>query len=287
MTIHSDVAPHIAPGVIDYGINRYGLRQLRRRWSATGEPQGIVLILHGINEHSGRYEHVGRQLAAAGFHSVAYDHQGHGESAGIRSYVEGFDRYLDDVEDHMENCRALGLPVILLGHSMGGLIAAAYSVSDRPQPDLLILSAPALAADVPAWQRAWAPRLVRLLPSLFLPSRLDGTILSRDPAVGEDYNSDPLTITGSTVKLGNELFQAMDATTSSVHQLQRPTWVVHGSADRLCPASASECLEGLDNVTRVVAPGLEHEVFNEPEGPTYLAAAIEWIYANLAATATQ
>lgn len=281
MAIHSDVAPHIAPGVIDYGINRRGLRQLRRRWTAAGEPRGIVLLLHGINEHSGRYEHVGRQLAAAGFHTVAYDHQGHGESAGIRSYVESFERFLEDVEDHLANCRELGLPIILLGHSMGGLIATAYSVSDRPQPDLLVLSAPALGADVPGWQRAWAPRLANIVPSLFLPSRLDGTILSRDPAVGEAYNSDPLTITGSTVRLGDELFRAMEATTGSVHQIRRPTWVVHGSADRLCPAEASECLEGLPNVTRIVAPGLEHEVFNEPEGPTYLSAAIEWINDNL------
>lgn len=279
--IHAEVAAHIAPGIIDYGTNRYGLRQLRRRWTADGAARATVLMLHGINEHSGRYEHVGRQLAAAGFHVVAYDHQGHGESGGVRSYVEEFDRFLEDAEDHLANCREFGLPVVMLGHSMGGLIATAYGVGDRPQPDLYVLSGPALAAEVPQWQRTWSPRLSRLVPTLFVPAPLDGTILSRDPAVGEAYAADPLIRAGSTPRMGAELFAAMDRTTAAVHNLSRPTWVVHGGSDRLVPAQASACLAEVAGVTRIVAAGLEHEVFNEPEGPRYVAQAIDWINQHL------
>lgn len=280
--IHPDVASHIDSAIIDFGKNRRGLKQLRRRWRADGDAKAVVLVLHGISEHSGRYEHVGRQLAAAGMHVVAYDHQGHGESGGTHGFVERFERFLDDVEDHLANVASLGLPVVLLGHSMGGLIAASYCISDRPQPDLLVLSAPALAAEVPDWQRKFAPRLSTSLPTLYVPAEFDGTILSRDPAVGAAYDADPLIKPGATARLGDELFRAMAATTGNLHQLQVPAYVLHGGADRLVPPSASEPLEGLKGVTRVVAPGLAHETLNEPEGPQYLADAIEWIENQLA-----
>jgi len=143
--------------IIDYGVTRDGLTQLRRRWKAAGTARAIVLIVHGISEHSGRYEAVGQQLAEAGFHVVAYDHRGHGQSGGRRTYVDSFDELLDDLEDHLSEVRQLGLPVVVLGHSMGGLIATAYAVSSRPQPHYLVLSAPALGAEVPSWQRVAAP----------------------------------------------------------------------------------------------------------------------------------
>lgn len=241
-----------------------------------------MLVLHGISEHSGRYEHVGRQLAQAGMHVVAYDHQGHGESGGIHGFVEQFERYLDDVEDHLANVAALGLPVVLLGHSMGGLIATSYCISDRPQPDLLVLSGPALAAEVPDWQRKAAPRMSTSLPTLYVPTKFDAAILSRDPAVGAAYDADPLIKPGATARLGDELFKAMIATTGNVHQLQVPAYVLHGGDDRLVPPSASEPLAGVPGVTRVVAPGLRHEVLNEPEGPALLGDIVTWIDGHLA-----
>lgn len=282
MSIHADVASHIDPGIIDYGTNRRGLKQLRRQWRADGDAEAVVLMLHGISEHSGRYEHVGRQLAAAGIHAVGYDHQGHGESGGTQGYVERFEWFLDDVEDHLANLRVLELPIVLLGHSMGGLIATSYCISDRPQPDLLVVSGAALAAEVPDWQRKMAPRLSNVAPSLYIPGPFDGTILSRDPAVGEAYDADPMIKPGGTTRLGDELFRAMDATRGNVHQIQVPTYAVHGGNDRLVPAWATDPFDNLDQVTRVVVPGLEHEVFNEPEGPEQLALAIDWIKTNLA-----
>lgn len=283
MAIHADVAAQVDSGIIDYGTNRRGLKQLRRRWRAVGDAEAIVLILHGISEHSGRYEHVGRQLAEAGMHAYAYDHQGHGESGGTRGYVERFEWFLDDVEDHLAVCRDVGVPIVLLGHSMGGLIASSYCISDRPQPDLLVLSGAALAAEVPDWQRKAAPRMSKIAPALYLSAPMDGTILSRDPAVGAAYAADPLIKPGATARLGNELFQAMAATRSNVHQLRVPTYALHGGGDRLVPAWATDPLDNVENATRVVVPGLEHEIFNEPEGPELLAGAIDWIKSNLPA----
>ena len=280
--MHQDLASHIDNSVIDYGTNRRGLRILRRRWSPTGDPRAVVLLLHGIGEHTGRYEHVGRRLADAGFGVVAHDHQGFGESGGTRAFVESFEWYLDDVEDQMATVRELGLPVILLGHSMGGLIGAAYAMSDRPQPDLCVFSAPALGAEVPDWQRKWAPRLSRWLPSLFIPNPLDGTILSRDPDVGAAYAADPLIRPGGTTRLGHELFQAMNVTRANVHMIPMPTWVGHGTADRLVPIEASDPFDKMETATRVTYPGLRHELFNEPEGPAVLDDVVEWIDQQLA-----
>jgi len=263
--------------MIDYGVTRDGLTQLRRRWKATGPARAVVLIVHGISEHSGRYEAVGRQLAQAGFHVVAYDHRGHGQSAGRRTYVDSFDELLDDLEDHLDQVRQLGLPVVVLGHSMGGLIATAYAVSSRPQANYLVLSAPALGAEVPSWQRIGAPYASNLAPRLFLPSPMPASVLSRDPAVIEAYENDPLIKPGATARMGAELLRAMAATNEQIEKVSLPTLVLHGSDDELVPASVSVAIDDVEGVERWELPGLRHEIFNEPEGPSVLADVVNWI----------
>ena len=128
-----------------------------RRWPAVGEPWATVLIVHGIGEHSGRYERTGRLMSEAGLDVHAFDLRGHGLSGGRRVFVRRWNDYLDDVEIRLAAVREPGRPVVLFGHSMGGTIALTYACSDRPTPDLLVLSAPTLHATIPAWQRALAP----------------------------------------------------------------------------------------------------------------------------------
>ncbi|HEX7492199.1 MAG TPA: alpha/beta hydrolase, partial [Candidatus Limnocylindrales bacterium] len=111
-----------------------------RAWPAVGEPWATVLILHGIGEHSGRYDRTGRLLAGAGLDVQSFDLRGHGLSGGRRMYVRRWDDFLDDVELRMAAARRPGLPMVLVGHSMGALIALTYACSDRPAPDLLVLS---------------------------------------------------------------------------------------------------------------------------------------------------
>lgn len=266
-----------ATSTIDYGVTRDGLTQLRRRWKATGTARAVVLIVHGISEHSGRYEAVAQQLAAAGFHVVAYDHRGHGQSAGRRTYVDSFDELVDDLEDHLREVRKLGLPVVLLGHSMGGLIATAYAVSTRPQPHYLVLSAPALGAEVPSWQRVGAPYVSNLAPKLFLPSPMPTSVLSRDPDVIEAYEQDPLIKPGATARMGAELLRTMETVGAQLANISVPTLVVHGADDELVPAAASVPIDDVAGVERWELPGLRHEIFNEPEGPSVLTDVINWI----------
>jgi len=257
--------------------NRSGVKQFRRHWKCTTDPGAAMLIVHGISEHSGRYAEVAEHFVASGIDVLAFDLRGHGETHGRRGYVDRFGQLLDDVEELLEERRTLRVPVVLLGHSLGGLICTAYATTDRPQPDLLVLSAPALAANVPGWQRLIAPVFSFISPTLALPSDFDGALLSRDAAVGEAYRTDPLRVTKTTVRLGNEIFSAMDRTNDRLSKIQVPTYVLHGTADDLVPPAASAPLEALADVTRVLHPDLRHECLNEPERDAVLAGIDEWL----------
>lgn len=273
-----------AASLIDYGVNRKGNRQTRRQWLTDGPPRALVLIIHGIAEHSGRYGEVGAQFAAAGIGAVAIDQRGHGTTEGPKGHVESFDGFLDDVHDQISQMKDFGLPVILLGHSMGGLISTAYAISERTAPDLLVLSGPALGTDLPGWQITAISKFAQLAPKLFLGPPFDTDVLSRDPEVGKAYNADPLIKAGGSAGLLAGLMSTMTATAARVDELSIPTLCLHGGDDELVPTAASEVLEGLPGVERRVLPNLRHEIFNEPEGPELVASVIDWIDGQLAAS---
>jgi alpha-beta hydrolase superfamily lysophospholipase len=262
------------------GTTHDGLEQLRRRWTPTSA-RAAMLLVHGIGEHSGRYEHVGAAFAAAGIDVLAFDQRGFGQTHGRRAHVTTFDEFLDDIGELLDDRRSLGVPTILMGHSLGGLISTAYLVSSRPQPELAILSAPALQAEVPRWQRVVAPVLGTIAPGLSIPADFDGSVLSRDEAVQTAYESDPLRVPASTARLGRESLRAMKRVNDRLDRLTVPTYVLHGSDDTLVPPSASEPLAVLPNVTRRVWNGLRHECLNEPERDAVIAEIVEWLDARL------
>lgn len=257
--------------------------QLRRRWSVE-QPKAAMLLVHGIGEHSGRYLHVGQYFGSLGYDVAAFDNRGFGESGGRRGHVNSFGLYLDDIEDRLEERRSLNVPVVLFGHSLGGLMVATYLVSrSRPKPDLAVLSSPALAAEVPRWQRVAAPVLGRVSPRKFIKSEIDGVGLSRDVAVQEAYVADPLLVAGATAKMGHEVFGAMKRTSAKLHRLSVPTYVLHGDEDPIVPQTASLPLRGLGGVTYRSWPGLRHECLNEPEQDQVMAEIDEWLVGRLAA----
>ncbi len=265
-----------------HGAAADGRLQFRRRWRVE-DPRAAVVLVHGIGEHSGRYEHVGAALAAAGFDVLAHDQRGFGRSEGRRAFVRSFDEFLDDVEPLLDDRRSLGVPVVLMGHSLGGLVATSFLVSDRPQPDLAVLSSPALDAVAPAWQKQLAPFLGRVLPKVHLKADFDGSVLSRDVEVQRAYEADPLRVDGSTFALGRAILAAMASTTAQLDQLRVPTYVLHGADDALVPAAASAPLDRIDGVDRRVWPGLRHECLNEPEHPEVIAELVAWLDRRLVA----
>jgi acylglycerol lipase len=219
----------------------------------------------------------------------AYDLRGFGGSAGRRAYVGRWSDYHDDLVDQLASVSevARGLPVVLYGHSMGGLIALGYVLAERPRPvpDLLVLSAPAIKAIVARWKRALADVLGRVMPALEIPNALPPGGLSRDPRVEAAYRSDPLNVHRTTARLGMELFHEqarVQAALARVGALPMPAYVLHGSDDPIVPLSASASLERRENVTRRVYPGLRHETHNEPEGSAVIGDTVAWIQSAVA-----
>jgi acylglycerol lipase len=256
-----------------------------RHWEPRGKPWATALIVHGIAEHSGRYERTGRLLADAGLDVHSFDLRGHGQSGGERVFVRRWDDYLDDVAGRMAAVREPGRPFVLMGHSMGALISLTYACSPRPAPDLLVLSALPLDARVPAWQRALAPVLSRVAPHMVLANPIDGAHLSRDPAVAEAYFADPLVQPRSTTRLGAELFGAMKRGRSQLKSLCVPTLAIHGGDDVLVPTPVSEPIAAVPGVERRVLGHLRHESLNEPEGPVVVAEIVAWLHDQVAALA--
>lgn len=266
----------MASWVVEHATTEDGHHEVRRTWEAA-QPWASALIVHGIGEHSGRYQHVAQQMVDNGINASAIDLFGFGGSDGRRAYVDSADRYLDQIECGLGRAGEAGVPTVLVGHSMGGLLSLSYALSDRPPPDLLVLSAPALDAAITPWKRFLTPYLAKVLPKLAIPLDISGEQLSRDPRVGEAYFADELVETSSTTGLGAMLLTTMNAAQAECHRLRIPTLVLHGQDDELVPASFTERLESVDVVERRTKPGLRHEMFNEPEGPEIVDEMIGWI----------
>ena len=263
---------------------RDGIELHAYEWPAAGTPRAHLLLVHGIAEHAGRYRHVASQLANAGITTHAFDQRGFGGSGGHRAYVDRWSQYHDDVEDRLAEVRSVadGLPVVLYGHSMGGLIALGYTLADpaRPLPDLLVLSAPAIDATVPAWKRRLADILGGTVPRFAIANTFPKGGLSSDPAVEAAYLADPVAVHRTTARLGVSLFREQDRVKSALmsgRPLPVATYVLHGADDPIVPEWASRSLEGRTNVTRRVYDGLHHETHNEPTGATVIDDTIAWI----------
>lgn len=261
----------------DAVVARDGTPLFVRTWQPRGEPWAVVLLVHGVSEHSGRYEHVGQWLADAGLEVHAYDHRGYGQSGGPRGHVDSWSQLLSDLQERVVAVRRPGLPLVLYGHSMGGLLSAEYAEGDRPQPDLMVLSAPGLISGHPRYLHWLAGIFGRLAPRFALKVRGDFSVLSRDVAVQRAFADDPLVVLKQTARFGLEAFAAQRRTLAGVARMGVPTLVIHGLDDRLVPPVASEALGSLPNVARRLYPGLRHELHNEPEGREVVSDVIEWL----------
>lgn len=265
--------------VIDHGTTRDGLIQLRRRWSPSGDAKAAVLLIHGLGEHSGRYEHVGGRLAEHGYDVVSIDNRGFGGSGGKRAYVDSFSQFQDDVEDQLAQVRTLDLPTVLLGHSLGALISTGYCTSGRPLPDALVLSGPPLGYELEGSNKMLkvaGPTIRRFRPGFEVRDEWDATVFAEDITVGETFLLDPLRTDFMTISLALETIGEIDRLQDAVSTLSVPTWVGHGGADKIVPVWASEPLEPVADV-RKVYDGLGHEILNEPVGLDIVDEMDAWI----------
>lgn len=272
------------PSSIEHVAAHDGTSILVRHWPVeSGETWATLLLVHGLAEHSGRYEHVGEHFAKAGIETFAFDMRGFGGSGGTRAWVDRWSQLHDDLEERITALRAAApeRPLVLYGHSLGGLVALGYVLDGRSRPDLLVLSAPAISAAIPAWQRALVGVLGRITPRMVIANRLEDSVLSRDPSVGVAYRADPLNFHGSTARFGVLAFAEQRRVSAALDRLTIPTLVIHGGDDQLVPTATSQVLESRPGVTRRVFEGLRHETHNEPEHDLVLDAVVAWIRATV------
>jgi acylglycerol lipase len=247
---------------------------------APGEPWGTVLVVHGLGEHSGRHDATGGRFAAAGLAAASYDQRGFGASGGRRAYAERWDDLLDDIEDRLDAGRVARLPAATYGHSLGGLVVADYLLSDRPRPDVAVLSAPALAGGN-ALLRALAAVLSRARPTFAIANPWDAAQIARDPAPAVVTDPDQLGLNHTTARLDHHLFRAMDRVNARLQAdggSPLPTLVVHGGDDRLVPTASTAFLERFPTTERRVYPRVRHEPHHDPfDGERIVSEMIAWL----------
>ena len=256
---------------------------LRRAWLPP-EPERVIVLVHGFAEHSGRYDHVGEWFAKRGCAVHAYDQRGHGGSTGRRGHTDRFDDLLDDLASFLRVVRNehAGTAISLVGHSMGGLVVAAF-VRERQAELLAVVTSGAaleLAGDVSHARLVVARLLRRLVPRLALSAGLDAKGLSRDPGVVRRYLEDPLVFSRMTVCMAVETVAAMKRTRDGGAAVRVPVLLLHGQEDSICPPSGSRAFWdslGVDQRELRIYPGLRHEIFNEPEREEVFSELLEWL----------
>lgn len=253
-----------------------GTPLIARHQTSAGGARADLIIVHGVSEHAGRWEHVADFFAERGYDVHSFDLRGHGTSGGSKLDTSPFSLFVEDLSEVVAAVRT-DRPLVIYAHSMGGLIATLYGESDHPQPDVFVLSAPALAADTPVVLEKMASVMSKLAPGLRMSTGLKGEQLSRNPAVGEEYFADPLVYLKGSARFGSALFGAMTTAREGLGDLDGPVLVIHGGDDSIVPPSASAPLAGIDGVERRVFPGLRHEMHNEVEADEVLTFVARWL----------
>ncbi|TFZ01939.1 alpha/beta hydrolase [Ramlibacter humi] len=245
--------------------------------------RGFVLIVHGLGEHAGRYEHVARRLNGWGFAVRGYDQFGHGESGGARGALPTANRLLDDLSEMVESTRSRtpdGKPLILLGHSMGGLVAARYAAEHPKQVDALVLSSPALATHMSPFQKFLSRLIPQLAPNLRLGNGLNTRYLSHDPHVERAYKADVLVHDRISARLVQFIAEGGPKVIAQASQWKVPTLLMYAGQDRLVnPQGSREFEQAAPNgvVTACAFPDLYHEIFNEREAEPVYECLRAWL----------
>ncbi len=239
--------------------------------------RGTVILVHGLGEHAGRYDYVARHLNAWGFAVRGYDQFGHGESAGVRGGLPTDNHLLDDLTDMVDSTRARmrkDTPLILLGHSMGGVVAARFVALGIRPVDALILSSPALDPGLNRWQK-WLLRVVpRIAPGLRMGNGLKSKYLSHDPEVVAAYLADPLVHDRISARLARFIANTGAQVIAAAPTWKVPTLLMYAGHDRLVDPAGSRRFAAAAPRAKVKAVCFEpmyHEIFNERDAaPVYM-----------------
>lgn len=256
-----------------------------REWLPQGAVRGAVMIAHGLGEHSGRYRHVAAALTAAGFICYGIDHRGHGRSDGLRAYIPDVALAVDDMKllSDAVNAKHPGMQALLFGHSMGSLIGLEFALRYPERLRAIALTGTAVNGEAsrPAWLVSLCLFAARYIPKARLSPPSSPSVLTHDAAVLKDLWSDPLVDKGMwRIGTSAALAQSARRIRASAHQLRMPLLALHGSDDRLVPASGATFLEqhvSSEDVTIKIYDGLRHELVNEIGREKIIATIVEWM----------
>ncbi|MBM3154159.1 MAG: alpha/beta hydrolase [Chloroflexi bacterium] len=257
-------------------------------WEPEVSPKAVLLVAHGLAEHSGRYKNLVNYFVPKGYAVWAIDHRGHGKSEGMRSYVERFGEYLADLKTFFGIVRKEHKTdkIFLIGHSMGGTIATVYMIEHQKDFDGAILSGASLTqtAAVSPVLLALAGVISALMPKMGV-TVLDASALSKDQAVVDAYVNDPLVFRGKVpARMGAELVRMWKALPEEMPKLNLPLLIMHGADDKLSSPEGSKILYekvSSKDKTLKLYDGLYHEIFNEPEHKKVMADIESWLNKHL------
>jgi alpha-beta hydrolase superfamily lysophospholipase len=270
----------------EYVPTASGERLFSRRWlPAVDQPQGVAVIVHGLGEHSGFYLPVTNFLIRRGIVVYAHDHRGFGQSDGRRGHIGRYEHYVEDLRGLVERAHKElpGLPLVLIGHSMGGTIALLFSQRYPETISCAVYSAPALILRrrIPLAQRTLAIGMSRFRPTYTSTGAIDPTVLTRDPAMQQEVRIDRWRHASISARLYTELFtRGPRDVLAHLDRLRVPFLILHGLADPLVsPDGSQQVYEGApvrDKAIRLY-PGLLHEAFREVEREQVFADVAAWL----------
>lgn len=258
-----------------------------RHWPLTENCRGYIMLVHGLGEHCERYQALAEYANKAGYGVYSMDLPGHGQSPGKRGHIdrfEEFDSAAMQLHDRIKEA-AGDLPIYLVGHSMGGLIASHLLLNHQSLFAAAVLSGAAIKSPQtpPAFQVAILRFLSFITPKLGVMT-LDASGISKDPEVVDVYMKDPLVNKGKlSARMAAELFGAMDLAQTRAAEITLPLCLLHGSNDVMTAPEGSELLHeriSSENKKLTIYPGLFHEIFNEPEHEQVFADMIAWLNAH-------
>lgn len=267
---------------------RNNLELFYRSYEPDGKTAAVLLFVHGLFEHSGRYVNMMNYFVPRGYSSYIFDQRGHGKSPGKPGYVEKFSYYLDDLKTFFDLVRRENplLKIFIVGHSIGGLIAAEYSLQHQKEFDGLVISGATFQFGASVSQaKIFLGRILALCAPWFGIDRLDASAISSDKKVVDSYVNDPLVYRGKvTARLGIELLNAMQDFQQRLNDIRVPILIMSGTNDYLSDPKYSRILfDGISSKDKTLKyyDGFYHEIFNEPGRETVFIDMEHWLATHL------
>jgi alpha-beta hydrolase superfamily lysophospholipase len=253
-----------------------------KKWLPEAPAVGLIFLLHGLSDHSGRFRHLGEGFAKEGLIFFAPDLRGNGQSEGKRGHFSSYEQVMDDIEFLLLQAKEEnpGIPVFLYGQSMGGNLALNYCIRRKPLISGVISSSPwlRLTKEPSAITRTIGSFMRHLMPALSIPNGLNADDLTHDPVISNAYRNDPLVHGRITLNTFNMISSSGEWALKNAAELKLPLLLLHGTADRITSFDASEqfAKKCNGNCNFIIKPGMYHELHNEQGKQELLKEIIAW-----------